>query len=295
VKKKLLITGASGFLGYHLLPLVQELWEIHAIIHNKEIVSEKIVCHSVSLLDYDALKELFGQVKPDAVLHLAAVSNANTCELKPWQTWKINVEASVNLAKLSAQHNITFALTSTDLVFDGKKGNYTEQDEARPVNRYGKQKLEAEKLCLRYHPKAIIFRLPLMFGVPDASEGNYLKGLLKQYEAGKEISLFEDEYRSVCGAASVARGILELLPVASGIIHLAGADRLSRYDFGMITAEVFGLDSWRMKKCRQADVPMAAPRPRDVSLNSNLAFSYGYKPLLVREELLQLKSESDLS
>lgn len=290
----MLITGASGFLGYHLLPLAVQEWEVHAIVHHNQIDGKEVTCHHLNLSDYAALEQLFNQVQPDAVLHLAAISNANTCELRPWETWKVNVEAGANLAKLSAKYGVHFGLASTDLVFDGKQGNYTECDEAKPLNKYGRQKLEAEALCLRFNPKAIIFRLPLMVGAPWASEGNYLRGFLAQYEQGKDINLFTDEYRSVCGAASVAAGMLALLPVAIGIIHLAGPERLSRYELGMIIAEVFGLDSQRLNKCRQADLLMAAPRPADVSLNSNLAFSYGYKPLLVREELLQLDLERDL-
>ena len=124
-----------------------------------------------------------------------------------------------------------------------------------------------------------------MFGALEASDKNYFPGFIRNMKEGKSNKLFYDEYRSLCGAKSVAEGILHLCEEVSGIVHLAGAERVSRYDFGIAIAQAFGLDKSLLQSCSQKDVQMAAPRPADVSLNIQKAISLGYAPLGYQEEL----------
>jgi len=180
---------------------------------------------------------------------------------------------------------VPFVFTSTDLVFDGTKGNYTEENTPNPLMVYGEHKLLAEKETERVYPSALIARCPLMFGALEASSRNYFPSFISNLKEGKINKLFYDEYRSVCGAKSVAEGILHICEEVSGIVHLAGAERVSRYDFGMAIAEAFGLDKNLLESCSQKDVYMAAPRPADVSLNIEKAISLGYAPLGYQEEL----------
>lgn len=284
VKKKLFITGASGFLGYHLLRVAKD-WEVYGLTNSHIIAFENATLINCDIRNYIELGNYIDDIEPEAIIHAAAISDANFCEQNRELSYDINVEASKNLAGIAADYNIPFAFTSTDLVFDGKKGMYKEEDEKNPVSVYGEQKSVAEEEILKIYPKAIVFRLPLMFGEPEASEANYLRKFIEQLKRGEKANLFYDEYRSACGAKSIAEGILKLLHTGENIIHLAGSEKLSRYDFGIKAAEAFGLDKSLLQSLSQKDIKMAAPRPADVSLDISKAISMGYNPMKASDEL----------
>ena len=290
MKPKLLITGASGFLGHHLLRIAGD-WELYGLYNTKPATCNGATLLPCNITNYVELGNYIEDIEPDAVIHAAAISDANYCQQYPDLSNSVNVEASRNLAGICSDYNIPFVFTSTDLVFDGLKGSYTEEDEPNPVNLYGEQKAKAEREVLSIYPLATVLRLPLMFGHPQASAANYLQKFIAQLKQGEKAKLFTDEYRSVCGAASISKGILQFM-AQSGILHLAGKERLSRYEFGIKAAEVFGLDKKLIEACKQSDVAMAAPRPPDVSLNISKAIALGYNPLSVEEELMAIASGS---
>lgn len=292
-KKKLLITGGSGFLGYHILAQATAQWDVYLIYHQHQ---PNYNCgHSVQcdITNYIELGNLLEDIEPDAVIHTAALTDVNYCQNNPQQSYSINVEATQNLAGLCSDLNIPFAFTSTDLVFDGKKGGYTEEDTTNPLMRYGEHKAIAEEEVLRIYPKSSVFRLPMMFGHQAASEKNYLQQLIKNLNACIPQKLFTDEYRSVCGASSIAKGLLQLFENNTGIFHLAGAQKFSRYAFALVAAEVHGLNKSLIQPCLQKEVQMAAPRPADVSLNISKAAGLGYQPLPVAKELTLLRHKTE--
>lgn len=291
MKQKLLITGASGFLGYHLLQLAGE-WEVYGFYNTKPVSFQEANLLPCDITNYVELGNYIDDIEPDAVIHTAAISDANYCQQQPELSYAVNVEATKNLAGICSDYNIPFVFTSTDLVFDGQKGNYTEGDEPNPVSVYGEQKAKAEAEVLSIYPLATVVRLPLMFGYPQASAANYLQKFIAQLKQGEKTKLFTDEYRSVCGAQSISKGILQIMN-HSGIFHLAGKERLSRYEFGVKAAETFGLNKTLIEPCKQSDVTMAAPRPPDVSLNISKAQALGYNPLSVGEELKQINQSAD--
>lgn len=293
-KKKLLITGASGFLGYHLLR-IEGTYEVYALHHSTPLQFAGAVNTQCDITNYIALGDVFEDIAPDAVIHAAAISDTNYCQQNKEQSHAVNVEATKNLAGICSDYNIPLAFTSTDLVFDGRKGMYKEEDEKNPLNTYGEQKSIAEEELLKIYPQATVFRLPMMFGAAEASNTNYLQKLMAQITAGETASLFYDEYRSACGAKSIAEGILKLMATSSGIIHLAGAEKLSRYQFGLLAAEAFGLNKDLLQSCSQKDVKMAAPRPADVSLDISKAVSLGFAPLSVQEELKLIANKKYIS
>ena len=282
--KKLIITGASGFLGYHILRLAEPDWEVYGITHSKSFDFAKAVAINCDLRNYIELGNFIDDIEPDAIIHTAAIADANFCEQNKELSYEVNVEAAKNLAGICCDYNIPFVFTSTDLVFDGKRGMYKEDDAKNPVSVYGEQKSAAEDEVLRIYPLASIFRLPLMFGFPDASTSNYLQKFISQIENEEPVKLFYDEYRSICGARSIAEGILKLMGNA-GVIHLAGKENLSRYEFGLKAAKAFNLNQSLLESCSQKDVKMAAPRPADVSLDISKAVSLGYAPIYLEEEL----------
>lgn len=290
-KKKILITGASGFLGYHLLRVAYKKgFDVYGLYNSGTISFGHSTNLQLDLRNYIDMGNVIDDIEPDIVIHTAALTDANLCQSNKELSYELNVEVTRNLAGICCDYQVPFAFTSTDLVFDGTTGNYTEEDQANPLMIYGEHKLIAEREVERVYPAGLIVRCPLMFGALDASSKNYFSDFIKALREGKRNKLFYDEYRSVCGARSIAEGILHLCEEVSGVVHLAGPERVSRYDFGMAIADAFGLDKTLLDSCSQKDIQMAAPRPADVSLNIQKAISYGYVPLTYREELKQIAS-----
>ncbi len=288
MKKKLLLTGASGFLGYHLMRVAAKDWEIYGLVNSGGFDFENAIPVKCDITSYIELGNFFDEIEPDAVIHVAAISSPDFCQLNKEISYSVNVAASQNLAGICSDFQIPLAFTSTDLVFDGKKGMYTEGDEKNPVNIYGEHKSIAEEEILKIYPPSGVFRIPLMFGTPEAGNNNFIQKITAQLKSQQQVPIFTDEFRSICGARSISMGLLRLFENYSGIIHLAGKDRLSRYDFGIKLADAFQLQKEFIQSCSQKDVKTSAPRAADVSLNISNAISLGYSPMSVDEELIQI-------
>jgi dTDP-4-dehydrorhamnose reductase len=292
--KKLLITGASGFLGWHLCQLAKQEWEIYGTYFSHSLEISGIKMLKVDLADFPELKRVFSDVNPTAVIHTAARSQPNICQTHPEESHIINVTASCNIAGLCADNSIFCAFTSTDLVFDGLNAPYRETDPVSPVNIYGEQKVKAEIGMLERYPMTAVCRMPLMFGMATPTAKSFIQPFIQTLKAEKELNLFIDEFRTPVSGTTAAKGLLLALEKVHGRIHLGGKERISRYDFGKLLIEVFQLPATGLKGCRQQDVKMAAPRPADVSLDSSKAFALGYQPLSVKEELEKLAAISSL-
>ncbi len=289
--KKLLVTGASGFLGWNICHVAQSKWQVYGTYSSHDIDSKNLNFIKVDLTNFTALKSLFETLKPTALIHAAAQSKPNFCQQYPEQAYPINVTASINIAGLCSDLSIPCVFTSTDLVFDGSNPFYQETDPVSPISIYGEQKVKAEEEMRRRYPNIIVCRMPLMFGKPSPYSGSFIQGFIQTLKQGKELNLFIDEYRTPASGITAAKGLLMALETQEKIIHLGGKERISRYNFGHLMAEVFELPTTKIHSCCQQDVEMNAPRPADVSLDSSKAMSLGYNPLSIREELELLKGE----
>ncbi|AKG21041.1 SDR family oxidoreductase [Calothrix sp. 336/3] len=283
--KKILITGGSGFLGWHICHQAKQKWDVYSTYSTKPLHIPQTQVLPLDISEYSAVKQLFKDIQPDAVIHTAAQSQPNYCQTYPQESYKINVTAAANLAGICADNSIPYVFTSTDLVFNGLNAPYKETDSVSPVNIYGEQKVQAELEILTRYPQATICRMPLMFGAATPTATSFMQGFIQTLAAGKELNLFVDEFRTPVSGVTAAQGLLLAMETFKGIIHLGGKERISRYDFGKLMVEILQLPGANLKSCRQQDVKMAAPRPQDVSLDSSKAFSLGYQPLSIREEL----------
>lgn len=288
--ERILVTGASGFLGYHLLSKLAQTCTPYALYHQQKIVHKNAISIACDIANYQQLGDLIEDIEPTAIIHVAALADAGFCEKNKALSYLINVQATENLAGIASDFQIPFLFTSTDMVFDGKKGNYKETDVPFPINTYGEHKAIAESRVLDIYPSSLVVRLPLLFGQPDASSKNYFTNFLQQLKQGTPQTLFTDEYRSICGAYSIADAMLHFLGKVDGILHLGGGERLSRYDFGEKVATAFDLDKNLLNACSQDDVQFSYHRPKDVSLDSTKANSLGFSPKAVAEELNEIKT-----
>lgn len=283
--KKLLVTGASGFLGWNICRMLKTDWEVFGVYFAHPIVIPGAVALQTDLADYRDLKKLFELVRPDAVIHCAAISNPNFCQLNRQQSHQVNVEASINIAGLCSDRSIACLFTSSDLVFDGLHAPYREHDPVCPVNVYGEHKVLAEQGMIARYPQVIVCRMPLMFGDAGPAASSFIQPMIRAMQEGRELRLFVDEFRTPISGKVAVQGISIALGRVQGIIHLGGMECISRYDFGRLLTEVAHFHDARLMPCRQQDIEMAAPRSPDVSLDNRKAISLGFKPLPLKEDL----------
>lgn len=286
--KKLLITGASGFLGWYLCQeAVGQGWNVYGTAFSQSPDLNNVVLHQVDLTDWGAVRVLLEQIRPDAVIHAAAMGRPNECEENLELSSAINVGATENLATLCREYDSKLVFISTEQVFDGLNPPYSEMDSVSPINVYGKHKAIAEQKVLAIDSSFLVCRMPLMFGaVPHAP--SFLQGFLERLQQSQKLNLFVDEIRTPVFGGDAAQGILLGLENASGILHLGGAERLSRYEFGQRLVAVMGLNESCLLPSCQADVQFSAPRPPDLSMESELARSLGYSPGEVSARLKQV-------
>ncbi len=277
------ITGVSGFLGSHLARLLQERGRPFTGIYN--LKKPDIPAEQLDLFDREEVRERLEELQPSAILHLAAASSPNWCELHPKESQLINVDAAINLAAYARDAGVPFLFTSTDLVFDGQHAPYDEEWAPSPICTYGMQKAAAEQGVLLTYPEAAIIRLPLLYGWG----ANFMKQWVENLRAGQALPAFVDEYRSPAYVGDAAQGLLMLLELgATGFYHLGGPEPLSRFDMAIQIARAFGIDERLVQPGKQSDVAMPAPRPVDVTLSSEKAFALGYQPKGIADALAEL-------
>lgn len=250
------ITGAGGLLGSYLLKTAPQFaagWQAIALRRGE-----------LDLTDFAAVRARFHADRPDAVIHCAAVAHPPVCQHDPGAARKMNVEATGCLAGLAA--DIPFFFFSSDLVFDGQRGNYVETDAPNPVSVYAETKVAAERGVLA-SPRHTVLRLSLNFGKSPTGRRAFNEMLRDDLAAGKNFSLFIDEFRCPTAALVTARATWELLRHrATGLFHLCGADRLSRWEIANLL-----LPRWPALPGKvQPDTVrnyQGPPRPPDSSMN----------------------------
>jgi dTDP-4-dehydrorhamnose reductase len=287
--KTLLVTGASGFLGWNICQEVKSDWSIFGTYFSHPVSIPDVTLIRADLTILNTIKRVFKEVKPDAVIHTAAISNPNFCQENRKTSYKINTEAAINIAGLCSDSEIPCLFTSSDLVFDGNNPPYSEEDEPSPVNVYGEQKVMAEIGMKNRYTSVVICRMPLMFGSSGPSATSFIQPLLNQMKLGVEVNLFVDEYRTPLSGKNAAEGLMIALKELPDIIHIGGLERISRYEFGKLLMRIFNIPNAKLNPCSQRDLKMAAMRPLDVSFDCAKAKKLGFQPDTIKVSLQKLK------
>ncbi len=288
--KKILVTGASGFLGYTLLKELKNRNVVFGCYHKYILGLPGIHKVRADLTDYQQVSRLIDKTQPDIIFHLAAFSNPNQCEKNPELSYAINVSATRYLTECAKTHQAKLIFTSSDLVFDGNHAPYGEEDKPEPINRYGRQKLEAEQKVLDYK-HATVCRMPLMFGQKSPNSGSFLQPMIQFLKAGQPLNLFIDEVRTPLSSSRAAEGLMLLASKSEQLIHLSGDTAINRYDFGLLLSEVLGTSKKLIIKRQLYEIDFEAPRPADTSMKNDKAKRLGFNPGNLEDELQKVISE----
>ena len=287
--KRLLVTGASGFLGWNIIRKAKTDWVVFGTCFSHPTNIPDATLIQVDLTNFKDLKQLFDDIKPDAVVHGAAASDPNFCQDNPFETSRINTQVPIHIAGLCSESEIPCLFVSSDLVFDGLNPPYSEDDEPSPVNVYGEQKVKAELGIKTRYPKAVICRAALMYGEPGPVAKSFIQPLIHAITSGKAVNLFVDEYRTPLSGRHAAEGMMMALKHLPSVIHLGGLERVSRYEFGFLLAAILGVNRPNLIPAKQKAHTMTAPRPPDVSFDCTMAIALGFHPNSITDELEYLR------
>lgn len=254
------ITGAAGLIGHYLWRTAAAFgpaWEAVPLSRLE-----------LDLTDFKGVQEAYHRQSPALILHCAALSRSPICQSDPGLARRINVEATARLAGLPGETRLVFL--STDLVFDGRKGNYREEDPVNPLSVYAETKVQAESQVLS-NPRHLVIRTSLNGGTSPTGDRGFNEELRRAWLENRPVRLFTDEYRCPIPALATAQAIWELASQGrSGLYHLAGADRLSRWQIGRLVASRWPHLQPQLIESSIKDY-QGPPRPPDTSLNCSKA------------------------
>lgn len=270
--KRILITGGSGFVGGHLVAAAKGYWDVFSTFHTRPFSMDGVTALAMDLSAEKQIETAVETCRPNAVIHAAARCQLDPCERDPKKTFHVNTTATEILAELCVRYGCRLVFVSTDMVFDGDRGGYSESDETHPLNVYGQSKLAAEKFIQAICPNHVVARSALIYGHPLAGSNSFSERILDKISQGESMPLFADQFRSPILVNDLAQALLELAGMSwTGIIHLGGNDRVDRYTFGVRLARLKGISETLLEPVSMTHFPTTALRPRDVSLDISLA------------------------
>ena len=283
--KKILLTGSNGLLGQNLLKqfLSDEGFEILATSRSENVFPIKSGYRFIQLdiTDREKVLEIADNFSPDVVIHGAAMTQVDPCEENKALANRINIEGTRNIAELAEKCRSHFVYVSTDFVFDGESGPYSELSHVNPVSHYGYTKLEGERICSALSVPWSIVRTILVYGVtPAMSRSNLVLWVKASLEAGKAIRVVEDQFRMPTLVDDLAWGIIRILETkATGIYHLSGKEMHSVYELALKTAQFFNLDESLISPILSGELNESGKRPPKTFFKLEKAIKdLGYQP-----------------
>jgi dTDP-4-dehydrorhamnose reductase len=273
---RIVVTGASGRLGSELLDrLTREgRHEVFAWTGTTRGTRGEASLRPVELDDERAIDRALEDVDPEAVIHAGALSSADGVRRDPARGRAVNVEATRRLAAWTAARDRRLVFTSTDLVFDGSRSWYREEDPARPVLAYGSTKHEAESYVLAA-PRGLVARLSLLFGPTRSGRPGFFDLAMDALHRGEHRAFFVDEFRTPLDYRTASDILVRLVESDSvGIVHVGGRERLSRFELMRRAAVASGIDADLVRPGRQSDADLPEPRPADTSLDTSRLASW---------------------
>jgi dTDP-4-dehydrorhamnose reductase len=286
--KRILVTGASGFLGRYVALALKDLYAVLGTYLSQAVGLDTCELTRLDLTEAEAVHATLREFRPDVVVHTAALADVDACERYPDAAHRINVQGTEAIAQAAVAVGARLIYISTDQVYDGVKRYYDEADVPQPLMVYGWTKLEGERRAAAICRDTVILRLALMYGWGSSTRLNFVDWLVQRLRAGQEVPLFVDQYRTplyVVQASEVIGRLIDM-PEVRGTFNLGGGERLNRYAFGLKFCEAFNLPKAYLKPIEMPIGAQMAARPRDCSLSSaKVSALLQIRPLTVEDGL----------
>lgn len=238
MRKRLLVTGASGFLGSRTALFYGDRYAVYAPSHGE-----------MEITDADSAEQVFDRIRPDYVVHCAAVSDVGACEREPERSWKINVDGSRNMAAMSARYGAKCLISSSDQVYfgSGKKLPHREEETLCPGNVYGREKKRAEEECLEVNPDCVLLRLSWMYDVRnDQGHGDFFTGLAAALDRSGIIEYPVHDRRGITDVNEVVRNLEKAFSLKGGIYNFGSPNDRNTYETVLALFQAMEWDTGRL-------------------------------------------------
>jgi dTDP-4-dehydrorhamnose reductase len=266
---KILVLGGSGLIGnFFIRNSINH--EIITTFNKTKINTSNVISKKINLPeDWAKLQNLILEKKPDVVLNSMGFPNSDFCETNKEEVYALHVKVSEKITALCSKINSKIVFLSTEYVFDGKKGNYTENDETNPINYYGHSKDLAEKITLK-NENNLVLRTAMVYGL--SSKVRFLRYVIENLRKNQEINTYDDIFNSATLLDDLANGISKAIKFdANGIYHMVGSSCVSRFDFAKTVAKVFNFNENLIKPASIVSAKLKAKRPVNTCLNNSKA------------------------
>ena len=291
-----LITGASSLVGWALLRKAPPEWNITIGIHanpDLPVCDTQFSIVDLDITDRDSVERAVGQIQPEVVIHMGSQGNLEKCKADPEGARRVNVEGTRHLLEASGAFRPQFLLTSTMYVFDGENPPYHEDATPNPINEYGRMKLEGEQLARQMSDRWVILRPMTIFGWHSPRQrANWVTWLLGRFERNEPTHVVNDVISNQIWVGDAAESIIGAVRKnVTGIFHLGGSESVSRYDFSVKVAEVFGYPTGLLIPVTSDFFPQLAQRPGSAVCSvEKMTEVLGVKPRDVRDGLERMKA-----
>lgn len=298
VKRRIIIAGGNGMLGQRLIEFYNKLNDVELISTS---VEEKSVFDDVDYVQADisnrnGIKKVVYDFCPDFIINAAAYTNVDKSESERELAWKINVKGVEYLSETARVLDSHLIHISTDYIFDGRSGPYTENDTPNPLGYYARTKLASENTLKISGCKNTILRTNVLYGTAKYSRPDFVKWVVESLRANKEIRIVDDQINNPTFIDDLVQGINKIVELRrEGIYNIGGNEFLNRYEFTLMIAEYFKLDKNLVKKIKTEELNQPARRPLKSGLITIKAQSeLGYKPHTILQSLELMKTELNL-
>jgi dTDP-4-dehydrorhamnose reductase len=280
---KLLVFGGSGYLGMRIVAQAREEWEVTATYYSHQVREPRASWSKVDVGDEGEVMALVEQVGPVVIINAAASNPGAKGNLNA-----VNTEGAAHVAKAAVKVGARLVHISTDVIFDGDKGSYVEENLPNPLTPYGYSKARAEEEVVASRAQAVILRTSLIYGWHPVID-RHARWVVDDLAAGKPVHLFTDELRSPIWVESLAAAVLELAVMDyAGVLHVAGAQSVSRYDFGVRLLHFHGVETAGIVPASIRERGLV--RPADCTLDCSRARALLSTPLPGVDEVLSKHS-----
>ena len=264
--KKILITGSTGQLGNSLGKVFKSRYDL---VFTSRTKPNKNTNYFLDITNSLLVKDMVSAISPDIIINLAAQTNVDLCESNPDLAYAINFQGVKNLVNVFKGPIIHL---STDYVFDGKLGQYKENDITNPINVYGLTKYKAEKVLLEKSKESLVIRTNVLYDYQSKAKSSFLNWVVNALKRGEKIKVVDDQFNNPTWTNSISVVIDRAIRAdLNGLIHWGDFDWISRYDFANKIADKFNLQSNLIEPIKTEELNQVAPRPLNGGLDTTLA------------------------